>query len=144
MKSYLVRVFLALLLTAFSLLHVSGLHQWPYVDEIENLMYDTRVRLSAPRGIDERIVIVAIDEASLEELGHWPWTREKLALMVEQMFAYGVAVVGFDALFAERDESADVDLLRELATRDGDDRFVERLDELAPVFGTNPAFIDYK
>ena len=142
MKRYLTRAFLALLLTALSLVHVSGLHQWPYVDEAENLMYDTRVRLSAPRGIDERIVIVAIDEASLEELGHWPWTREKLALMVEQMFAYGVAVVGFDVLFAERDESADVDLLRELATRDGDDLFVERLEKLAPQLDRDRRFAD--
>jgi adenylate cyclase len=142
MKRYLARALLALLLTALSLVHVSGLHQWPYVDEIENLMYDTRVRLSAPRGIDERIVIVAIDEASLEALGHWPWTREKLALMVEQMFAYGVTVVGFDALFAERDESADVDLLRELATRDGDGDFVTRLDELAPQLDRDRRFAE--
>ena len=142
MKRYLARAFLALLLTSLSLVHVSGLYTWPYVDEIENLMYDTRVRLSAPGGVDNRIVIAANDEASLEELGHWPWTREKLALLVQQSFAYGVTVVGFDALFAERDESADVDLLRALATRDGDDRFVKRLEELAPQLDRDRLFAE--
>jgi CHASE2 domain-containing sensor protein len=28
-----------------------------------------------PRTLDERIVIVDIDEKSLERLGHWPWGR---------------------------------------------------------------------
>jgi adenylate cyclase len=141
-KRYLARAFLALLLTAAALVHVSGLYSWPYVDEIENLLYDTRVRLTAPRGVDPRIVIVAIDESSLEELGHWPWTREKLALLVEQMLAYGVAVAGFDVLFAERDESADVDLLRELALRAGDEEFVTTLEQLAPMLDRDRRFAD--
>jgi adenylate cyclase len=130
MRRYLARATLAVLLTLLTLAHVSGLVTYPYVDEIENLLYDTRVRLSAPRGIDTRIVIVAIDEASLQVHGHWPWTRDKLALLVEQMFDYGVAVAGFDMVFAERDESADVDLLQTLAPGPEDAQFRQRLKEL--------------
>jgi len=141
-KRYLIRAFLALVLTAGALVHVSGLYSWPYVDEIENLLYDTRVRLTAPRGVDERIVVVAIDEASLEELGHWPWTREKLALLVEQMFAYGVVVAGFDVVFAERDESADADLLRRLASQQGDQQFIQRLDEFIPQLDRDRRFAE--
>ncbi len=132
MKRYLARAGLAVLLTLLTLVHISGLYKYPYVDEIENLLYDTRVRLSAPRGIDPRIVIVAIDEASLEVHGHWPWTRDKLALLVEQMFTYGVVVAGFDIMFAERDESADVDLLYSLASGPEDVQFRHRLQELQP------------
>ena len=65
-------------------------------------------------------MIVAIDEKSLAEHGHWPWTRDKLALMLEQLFAYGVTVVGFDMVFAERDMSSDVDLLRRLGAEQQD------------------------
>jgi len=133
---------MAILLTLGSLSHVSGIFHYPYVDEVENLLYDTRVRLSAPRGIDDRIVIVAIDEASLERLGHWPFTREKLAKMVEQLFAYGVTVVGFDVLFAERDESADVDLLRAMASGPEDQAFIERLNELEPELDRDRIFAD--
>jgi len=142
MKRYLARAFMAILLTLGSLSHVSGIFHYPYVDEVENLLYDTRVRLSAPRGIDDRIVIVAIDEASLERLGHWPFTREKLAKMVEQLFAYGVTVVGFDVLFAERDESADVDLLRAMASGPEDQAFIERLNELEPELDRDRIFAD--
>ncbi len=142
MKQYLARAGLAILLTFLTLLHVSGIYTYPYVDEIENLLYDTRVRLSAPRGIDKRIVIVAIDESSLKVHGHWPWTRDKLALLLEQMFAYGVVVVGFDMLFAERDESADIDRLHMLASGPEDAQFRQRLQELEPKLDRDRLFAE--
>ncbi len=142
MTRYLIRVFLAILLTLGSLGHISGIFTYLYVDEVENLLYDTRVRLSAPRGVDERIVIAAIDEASLEAHGHWPFTRDKLALLVQQMFSYGVAVVGFDMIFAERDESADVDLLRAMASGPEDQAFRERLDQLESSLDRDRIFAD--
>ncbi len=142
MRRYLTRAFMAILLTLGSMGHISGIFTYPYVDEVENLLYDTRVRLSAPGGIDKRIVIAAIDEASLEKHGHWPFTRDKLAAMVEQMFAYGVAVVGFDIVFAERDESADVDLLRSMASGPDDQAFLKRLDELESSLDRDRLFAD--
>ena len=142
MKRYLVRLVAGLLLTVVLLGHVSGQLTIPYVDDMENLLYDTRLRLTAPGGVDERIVIVAVDEASLQEQGHWPWTREKLALMVTRLFDYGAVVVGFDMLFAERDESADVSLLRELAIEIDDDLFRQRLDELEPRLDRDRLFAD--
>jgi len=112
--------------------HVAKVLEIPYIDAVENLLYDTRVRLTAPRGQDKRIVIAAIDEASLRVEGHWPWTRDKLARLVKQLFHYGVAVVGFDIAFIERDESADVNMLRKLAASKQDESFRKRLDELQP------------
>lgn len=140
MKRYLVRVFAGLLLSAVLLAHVSGYISIPYVDDVENLLYDTRLRLTAPGGVDPRIVIAAIDEASLQQQGHWPWTRDKLALLVTQLFKYKVAVVGFDVLFAERDESADVNRLRSLAAALGDEAFRRRLDQLEPQLDRDSQF----
>ena len=142
MKRYLIRAILGLLLTAFLLSHVAGYVSIPYFDDVENLLYDTRVRLTAPGGKDERIVIVAVDEASLEQQGHWPWTREKLAKMVEQLFAYGVVVIGFDMVFVERDESADSKLLQELASGPEDAAFRNRLAELEPKLDRDRRFAE--
>ncbi len=50
-----------------------------------------------PGGVDERIVILDIDEKSLADpaLGRWPWGRDKTAALVEKLFdRYGVALVG--------------------------------------------------
>jgi adenylate cyclase len=141
-KRYLVRALLGVLLTLTLLGHIAGKFTIPFVDEVENLLYDTRVRLTAPGGKDERIVIVAIDERSLEQEGHWPWTRNKLAQMVTQLFDYGVAVVGFDMVFAERDESADSDLLRQMAAGPEDEAFRQRLAELEPRLNRDQLFAE--
>ena len=141
-KRYLARRFLGIITTLGVLGHVAGYYTVPYIDQIENLLYDTRVRLSAPGGIDERIVIIAIDEASLQEHGHWPFTREKFAQMMGNLFDHGATVVGFDVLFAERDESADMSLLRALASGQEDNAFRARLDELEPMIDRDKLFAD--
>ena len=35
--------------------HISALYEIPYIYQIEDILYDTRVRLTAPGGVDERI-----------------------------------------------------------------------------------------
>ena len=132
MRRYLIRAGAGVMLILFLLGHVAGKYSVFYVDQIENLLYDTRVRLTAPGGKDERILIVAVDEASLQAQGHWPWTRDKLARLVNNLFAYGVVVVGWDILFAERDESSDIKRLHTLAEERGDDAFMATLTELEP------------
>ena len=141
-KRYLARALLGLVTTFVVLGHISGNYTIPYMDQVEKLLYDTRVRLTAPGGVDDRIVVVAIDESSLERLGHWPFTREKFAQLMQNLFAYGAAVVSFDVLFAERDEGADLALLRELANGEGDDAFRRRLDELEPMIDRDQLFAD--
>jgi adenylate cyclase len=50
--------------------------------------------------------IIDIDEASLEKVGQWPWPRNKLAQLVEQLGAQGAVAIGFDAVFAEPDRTS--------------------------------------
>ncbi len=47
------------------------------------------------------LVIVDIDERSLQREGHWPWPRERLAALLMRLQAADVALVVFDILFAE-------------------------------------------
>jgi adenylate cyclase len=72
-----------------------------------------------PRGVDERIVILDIDEASLGEIGRWPWSRTVMADVVTKLFdRYGIRVLGFDVVWAERDTSSGIDTLDSLAKKD--------------------------
>ncbi|MBW3011087.1 adenylate/guanylate cyclase domain-containing protein, partial [Candidatus Woesearchaeota archaeon] len=50
----------------------------------------------------DSIVIVAIDDKSLQELGRWPWDRDRFAEVVD--FLSGAKVVGIDVAFFERSE----------------------------------------
>lgn len=102
------------------LLHVltpaGGTLHWAFVDAIENLAYDSRMLLTMEAGQDDRIVIVDIDEDSLAEVGRWPWGRDKLEHLVEQLFEhYQASLVGFDVVFAEPDDSSGLRVLERLA-----------------------------
>ncbi len=60
-----------------------------------------------PGGVDDRVVILDIDEKSLAEGGRWPWSRDKMAALVDRLFDhYDIQVLGFDVVFAEPDESS--------------------------------------
>lgn len=140
MKRYLVRLIFSLGLIGLLIAHVAGTVDIPFVREFERMLYDARVRITAPGGKDPRIVIVALDEESLEVEGHWPWTRDKLAALVSNLFTYGVVVIGFDVVFPERDLSADVDLLRDMAEGQGDRQFLRRLEEFTPQLNRDHIF----
>lgn len=79
----------------------------PLLTVLDNYFYDVRTQLLMPNTVDQRIVIVDIDEKSLARIGHWPWSRDKVADLIATLTDhYGVAVIGFDIVFAEPDGSS--------------------------------------
>lgn len=69
-----------------------------------------------PRTLDSRIVIVDVDEKSLSEIGQWPWGRNKLATLTNELFErQKIALLGFDLVFAEPDGSSGLIQLKALA-----------------------------
>ncbi len=58
------------------------------------------------------VVIVDIDEESLEALGQWPWPRTVIGRLVERLAGWGAAAIGFDMVFAEPDRTSPGEFLR--------------------------------
>jgi adenylate cyclase len=113
----IIRLVLSALILSVLLIDTSGLYKYPFLKQLENWTYDTRLNFTRPNTIDERVVIVDIDENSLAEVGRWPWGRDKLATIVNNLFGhYQVKVVGFDIVFAEKDQSSGLDKFDELAS----------------------------
>ena len=54
------------------------------------------------------IAIIAIDNASLQEIGRWPWSRATHARMVRQLASFNPRAVGIDVMWAEP-ENAEAD-----------------------------------
>ena len=52
--------------------------------------------------------VVDIDEASLKTYGQWPWSRTRIAELVERLNRAGATVVAFDVLLSEPDRTAPV------------------------------------
>jgi adenylate cyclase len=103
-KKHLVRHALGLAVVLAFLGHAARWYDLPLLLRLEAITYDERLRLTMPRGLDARIVILDIDERSLAEEGRWPWPRSRLALLLDRLLdEYKVRAVGFDVVFAEPD-----------------------------------------
>jgi adenylate cyclase len=116
LKQHIVRIALGLAITLFFIGHAARYYEVPFITQLDNIMYDARLQLTMPRGVDERIVILDIDEKSLQEVARWPWPRDVMAGLVEKLFGkYQVAIVAFDVVFAEADYSSGIRALEQLA-----------------------------
>lgn len=85
----------------------------PTADRADNLVYDALIRLQSGPA-DEAIVIVAIDDRSLQTLGRWPWPRSVHADLIDRLSQAGPRAVAYDILFTEA-EAADPALAAALA-----------------------------
>jgi adenylate cyclase len=104
---------------------------------------------SHPRENTANVVVVDIDRRSLEEIGPWPWPREKMADLANTIAAAKPAVVVFDILFSEPDDRSPAALARRLAKftgrneiaelakdlPDGDERLAKALASTSAVLG---------
>ena len=131
----IVRLAVSLLILLFLLAPLSGWLRYPFLQQLENWTYDARLRLTLPRGIDERVVIVDIDEASLARVGRFPWPRHRLAELTDRLFEdYHVRTLSYDILFGEKDLSSGVATLQQLARGPlaDDPGYQQALQELLP------------
>ncbi|CAB3667893.1 CHASE2 domain-containing protein [Achromobacter pestifer] len=67
---------------------------------VDQIIYDRAVTLTG-RNADPDILIVAIDDASIDTLGRWPWRRAIHAALLDRL--QGARAVGLDVIFAEGD-----------------------------------------
>ena len=96
------RIAVTLLPLIFALLHAVGAVRLGVLDRLDNFIFDARLKATMPKTLDDRIVIVDIDEKSLAEVGRWPWGRNRLSELTDELFdRQKVAILGFDVVFAE-------------------------------------------
>ena len=127
------RIAVTLIPLVFALMHASGILRIGVLQRLDDIIYDARLRATMPQTVDDRIVIVDIDEKSLSEIGRWPWGRNKLANLVEELLDnQKVALLGFDVVFAEGDDSSGLKRLKQLAQNEMRDQpgFVDKLNQI--------------
>jgi adenylate cyclase len=91
---------------------VGGLHAFRphFLAAIESLVYDTLLRSVARPETAGAVVVVDLDEPSLERFGQWPWPRYRLAGLLDKLTALGAVSVGVDLVLAEADQSSPAQL----------------------------------
>ncbi len=129
------RIAVTLIPLVLVLLHAIGIAPMGAMQRLDDDIYDARLRATMPKTLDDRIVIVDIDEKSLAEVGRWPWGRNKVGHLVDVLFnQQHIAILGFDIVFAEPDDSSGLSRLNELARNEFKEQagFSERLRQMQP------------
>lgn len=76
-----------------------------FTEFMELKLYDLRFLLRGSRPPSPEVVILAIDDDSVKEVGRWPWSREVQARLLSTLKAAGPRVVLLDIIFAEKEET---------------------------------------
>jgi len=70
------------------------------IANLEQKAYDLGVNASS-RAPSERVAVIAIDDASVNNIGRWPWSRDKHAKMIDLLSAAKAKVIGHTVFFFE-------------------------------------------
>ncbi|MDR2904356.1 MAG: adenylate/guanylate cyclase domain-containing protein [Helicobacteraceae bacterium] len=141
MKRLLIQIASALLV-AFSFMFVYLFFE----DQYRAIDNGFRDYLFAIRGVvptSESVVIIDIDERSLSKLGQWPWERDKVAKILENLAASGVGIIGIDAVFAEPDNSSPKRVLEKLGLKNEAKTAPDYDAILGEAFGETPTIAGY-
>ncbi|MBV6475036.1 MAG: adenylate/guanylate cyclase domain-containing protein [Rhodocyclaceae bacterium] len=145
MRQHIVRYALGLLMLLVLLGHAARLYHFEFIGRLDAIIYDTKVRLTMPKSVDDRVVILDIDEKSLGEIGRWPWGRDRVSELVSKLFdQHGIVLLGFDVVFAEPDDSSGLKVLDGLSRRELKDNatFQAALQSMRPQLDNDGRFAE--
>lgn len=71
-------------------------------NNLRDFLFDMRGEL--PQSKD--IVIIDIDDASLQKFGQWPWSRSVVSDLITKLSDAKVGIIGLDIVFAEADQTS--------------------------------------
>ncbi|MBN1622371.1 MAG: CHASE2 domain-containing protein [Endomicrobiales bacterium] len=95
--SLLISIGVGLLITV--LWWVGGLEVW------ESKVLDSQFKLRGSIETVPDVIIIAVDEKSIRELGRWPWQRSVHGRLVDLLTKAGAKTIIFDILFTEPDSN---------------------------------------
>ena len=104
----------------------------PFLEQVERASYDAVTRLALPETpIDQRILLIEIDQKSLDNLGSWPWPRDWIARMVHLAKGSGAKVIGLNLPLLDEERNSGLREIRSLKERLSAHVFSRRDDALA-------------
>jgi adenylate cyclase len=84
------------------------------IQQIHEKSIDFRLIDRGEQKGSDQIVILAVDEKSIEQEGRWPWPRDKMANLIQRALSYGSKTIAFDMIWSEPDNSSSGPTLKRL------------------------------
>ncbi|MCP3666477.1 MAG: CHASE2 domain-containing protein [Gammaproteobacteria bacterium] len=89
-----------ILISVATALLVVALSNTAPMQSLDRMTYDWGIQLS-DRDVSDKIVVVAIDENSIESLGRWPWSRDIHAALIDVLSESQAKVIAYTVFFLE-------------------------------------------
>ncbi|HOV87178.1 MAG TPA: serine/threonine-protein kinase [Syntrophobacteraceae bacterium] len=105
-------LFLGLVLTV--LFVWLGLVRMEFLDALELKFYDLRMKLRGEAAAPSDIVMVEIDDDSIEKLGRWPWPRSLVAEGIKKINTGSPKIIGLNLMFSEPEQNVALKEIRQL------------------------------
>jgi eukaryotic-like serine/threonine-protein kinase len=84
------------------------------LDTLELKLYDLRAKLRANHQVGDEIVIVAVDDASISQIGPWPWPRAYMGQLIDQVSEAEAKVIALDVLYKDAEINPGLESVRDL------------------------------
>lgn len=85
-----------------------------FLDTLDLKFYDLMMNLRGDPQAESAIIMVDIDDDSIEKLGRWPWPRSIIAEGIRKINAGNPKIIGLNFVFSEKEESAGLKEIRQL------------------------------
>lgn len=76
---------------------------------LDNRLSDLKMIAAKKPISNANMALVAIDDASIEQLGRWPWSRETIRQITENAFENQAQLMAYDIIFSEKELYTDAD-----------------------------------
>lgn len=96
-------IFLGGIITVFFL--VFSIVRVDFLDSLELKFYDLRMNMRESQADSNEIVLVDVDDDSIDKLGRWPWPRSLIAQGIEKIREGSPKIVGLNMIFSEPEET---------------------------------------
>ncbi|KTD53208.1 guanylate cyclase [Legionella santicrucis] len=117
-----------------------------FLNRINGLIYDYLSKLNLHQKKNfPRVVIIDIDDYSVQREGRWPWPRDKIALLLNNLKNLGVRVVAFDIVFSDVEKNYAQSLKEKVAQlaftqKDMQQQIIHLLNEIEPYVDNDQIF----
>jgi len=91
-----------------------GVVRTSFLDTLDYKHYDVMMRLRADPDASSNVILVEIDDDSIEKLGRWPWPRSLIAEGIQKINSGNPRVIGLNIIYSEPEERAGLKELQNL------------------------------
>ena len=115
------------------------------LETVDSILRDYMFTIRGPLPDSKNIVIIDLDDKALQSIGQWPWSRDIIANLIQNLTNAGAGIIGLDIVFAESDRSSPHTLIKKLNLQVDKKTVLPNYDEqLAYVIANSPVILGYQ